>query len=121
FSFALLRANPTTMNAPRESTLLAQRSILAAACRLRPTVILLLSLMAIAALLDAAPAGSEAMSPTRIQSAFSDADWFSMGTVPGANGSVGASLVDDSGNLYIGGDFTVVGDIAANRIAKWNG
>ena len=30
-------------------------------------------------------------------------------------------MVDDAGNLYIGGDFTLVGNVLANRIAKWNG
>ena len=32
-----------------------------------------------------------------------------------------AAVADGSGNLYIGGDFTVVGDVIANGIAKWNG
>ncbi len=29
--------------------------------------------------------------------------------------------VDWSGNLYVGGDFTGIGTVLANRIAKWNG
>src|ERR1041384_66215 len=29
--------------------------------------------------------------------------------------------MDGSGNLYIGGWFTAVGDVPANSIAKWNG
>src|SRR5439155_19335249 len=29
--------------------------------------------------------------------------------------------VDGSGNLYIGGYFTLVGDVFANYVAKWNG
>src|SRR6266481_9298362 len=52
---------------------------------------------------------------------FSDANWISMGGLPGANGRVRASVVDGSGNLYIAGDFTAVGDVVANHIAKWNG
>src|SRR5207247_2849573 len=36
-------------------------------------------------------------------------------------GAVYAAVVDGSGNLYIGGDFTIVGDVFANHIAKWNG
>ena len=52
---------------------------------------------------------------------FSDANWISMGGIPGANGSVSAAAVDGSGNLYICGDFTLVGNTPANHIAKWNG
>ncbi len=53
---------------------------------------------------------------------FSDADWVSI--VPGimgANGLVEAMAVDESGNLYVGGDFTVIGTVLANGIAKWDG
>jgi len=56
-----------------------------------------------------------------IESSFSDANWTSMGGVPGANGEVLAAIMDDSGNLYIGGEFTVVDQINANHIAKWDG
>ena len=59
--------------------------------------------------------------PVRIDPTFSDADWVSMGGPLGANGTVNAVVIDGAGNLYIGGDFTVVGDVVANRIAKWNG
>src|SRR2546425_10829849 len=52
---------------------------------------------------------------------FSDANWISMGGFAGANGAVYAAVADGSGNLYIGGEFTIVGDLFANRIAKWNG
>src|ERR1043165_4472479 len=52
---------------------------------------------------------------------FSDANWASMGGYPGANGSLRATVVDGSGNLYIGGSFTMVGDVFANSVAKWNG
>jgi hypothetical protein len=57
---------------------------------------------------------------TAADSNFSDANWSSMGGFPGANGGVGAAVVDGSGNLYIGGDFTLVGDVIANGIAKWD-
>src|SRR5438445_1328098 len=40
---------------------------------------------------------------------------------PAANGPVYATVMDDSGNLYIGGDFDIVGDLRANSIAKWDG
>src|SRR5438876_792273 len=52
---------------------------------------------------------------------FTDANWISMGGLSGANGQVRAAVVDGSGNLYIGGDFTAVGDVLANHLAKWNG
>ena len=52
---------------------------------------------------------------------FSDANWISMGGIPGANGTVRAVVVDGSGNLYIGGAFTIVGDVIASHVAKWNG
>src|SRR5215831_17343824 len=52
---------------------------------------------------------------------FSDANWISMGGLPGANGQVRAVAVDPSGNLYIGGQFNFVGDVLVTNIAKWNG
>ncbi|MCW5551522.1 MAG: hypothetical protein KIS67_05070 [Verrucomicrobiae bacterium] len=52
---------------------------------------------------------------------FTDDNWISMGGIPGANGEVYAAVTDADGNLYIGGAFTVVGDVAANRVAKWDG
>ncbi len=65
---------------------------------------------------------AEAMYPVRIDPTFSDANWVSMNpSIPGASGLVTAAVVDGSGNLYIGGDFTVVGEVSANNIAKWNG
>jgi len=62
-----------------------------------------------------------AVYPVRIDPTFSDANWASMGGLPGANGSVLTAIVDGSGNLYIGGDFTLVGEVAANLVAKWDG
>jgi hypothetical protein len=59
--------------------------------------------------------------PIRIDPTFSDAHWISMSGFPGANSTVRAVAVDEAGNLYAGGDFTIVGDIRASRIAKWNG
>src|SRR5258708_4753594 len=64
---------------------------------------------------------AEAVYPVRIDPTFSDANWISMGGIPSADGSVSAAAVDGSGNVYIGGGFTVVGDVTANNIAKWNG
>src|SRR6266446_2165222 len=54
--------------------------------------------------------------------AFSDANWISMNpSIPGADNYVYAAVVDGSGNLYIGGNFSFVGDVMANYIAKWDG
>jgi hypothetical protein len=64
---------------------------------------------------------ANAVYPVRIDPTFSDANWVSMGVSPGANGSVFAAAVDGSGNLYIGGDFTVVGNTLAANVAEWNG
>jgi hypothetical protein len=65
---------------------------------------------------------ADAAFPIRIDPLFSDGNWISMNpSIPGANFVVEATVVDGSGNLYIGGDFTVVGDVIANRVAKWNG
>ena len=55
---------------------------------------------------------ADAVYPVRIDPTFSDANWISMGGIPGADGEVYAAVVDGSGNLYIGGDFTVVGMVA---------
>lgn len=38
-----------------------------------------------------------------------------------ADGPVYEAVVAPNGDLYIGGDFTTVGGVAANRIARWNG
>src|SRR5947209_5388907 len=52
---------------------------------------------------------------------FSDDNWISMNGYPGVDGLVYVAVADGSGNLYIGGDFTIAGDAFANNIAKWNG
>src|SRR5579862_2099725 len=39
----------------------------------------------------------------------------------GLNGSVSTLLVDSSGAVTIGGNFTVAGNIHANHLASWNG
>ena len=64
---------------------------------------------------------ARAVYPVRIDPTFSDANWVSMGSIPGAGDTVYAAVVDGAGNLYIGGDFTAVGETVANYIAKWNG
>ncbi|HUW63039.1 MAG TPA: carboxypeptidase regulatory-like domain-containing protein [Candidatus Bathyarchaeia archaeon] len=49
-----------------------------------------------------------------------DVYWSDQFTLPGTDGYVRAATRDASGHIYIGGDFTVVGNVAANYIAKWN-
>ena len=61
---------------------------------------------------------ADAVYPVRIDPTFSDADWNAM---RGVDSWVNAIVVDAAGNLYIGGDFTMVGSVAATRIAKWDG
>jgi hypothetical protein len=65
-----------------------------------------------------APLAAIAQSPALL---VSDDNWISLGTSPGVNSSVLASVVDASGNLYVGGVFTQAGGLPANFIAKWNG
>ncbi|HWY77677.1 MAG TPA: hypothetical protein VN281_18810, partial [Verrucomicrobiae bacterium] len=64
---------------------------------------------------------TEAVYPVEVDPTFSDANWVSLGGIPGADSDVYATTVDGSGNLCIGGLFTVVGDTNANYIAQWNG
>ena len=63
----------------------------------------------------------EAVYPVRIDPTFNDANWSSMGGIPGADGWVNAAVVDDAGNLYIGGEFNLAGEVIASHIAKWDG
>lgn len=65
---------------------------------------------------------ANAVYPICVDPTFSDANWSSMNpSICGANGEVFASVVDGSGNLYIAGSFTAVGDVIATNIAKWDG
>jgi hypothetical protein len=66
-------------------------------------------------------ADANATYPLRIDPTFSDANWMSMGGIPGVTSYVYAAAVDGSGNLYIGGTFGIAGDVIANCIAKWDG
>ncbi len=64
---------------------------------------------------------TEAAYPIRIDPTFSDANWISLGALPGTDAQVNAVAVDDNGDLYIGGSFQIVGNVIANGIAKWDG
>jgi hypothetical protein len=61
------------------------------------------------------------LSSLSLAATFTDANWLGMGGFAGANGPVKAVAADGAGNVYIAGNFTFVGNTAANRIAKWNG
>ncbi len=52
---------------------------------------------------------------------FSDANWISLGGIPGVDGEVSAMVMDLAGNLYVGGRFAVAGSAVASSIAKWDG
>src|ERR1051326_3615112 len=64
---------------------------------------------------------ADAVYPVRIDPTFSDANWISLGGLNGAGAAVYASVADGLGNVYIGGGFTVIGDVVANYIARWDG
>jgi hypothetical protein len=67
-------------------------------------------------------ADANATYPVRIDPTFSDANWVSLNPgMPGADDKVWAIAADASGDVYVGGDFTVIGAVVANYIAKWNG
>jgi hypothetical protein len=57
--------------------------------------------------------------PIRIDPTITDANWVSLDS--GVNDNVRALVFDDSGNLYLGGQFTIAGSIVAQRVVKWNG
>ena len=60
--------------------------------------------------------------PVRIDPTITDADWFSMGPVlPEPSKEVHAVVSDGMGNLYIGGQFSLVGVANTQSIAKWDG
>lgn len=78
-------------------------------------------LVAAAACAFAQPLNSEMANVWRTQSRLSDADWHSMGGLPGANGDINAIAAAPDGSIYVAGSFTIIGDIIATNIAKWNG
>lgn len=53
---------------------------------------------------------------------FGPDNWIAIGDgIRGANGEVVDTVTDATGNLYVGGNFNVIGDVVANGIAKWDG
>ena len=67
-------------------------------------------------------ADANAVYPVHIDPTFSDTDWVSLNPgIPGANGVVWAMALDGNDNVYVGGTFSIIGTVAANNIAKWDG
>jgi hypothetical protein len=58
--------------------------------------------------------------PLRIDPTFSDADWSSLAVDTQVDGPVTALAISGS-DLYVGGVFSMVGDVSASNIAKWDG
>ena len=49
-------------------------------------------------------------------------NWIAIGDgIKGANGAVIHMVTDGTGNVYVAGNFTVIADVAANYVAKWDG
>ena len=74
-------------------------------------------IVAMALLLAALPA----VAGVGPESDTNDLYWDDQFALQGTNGTVQAIVSDASGNVYIGGSFTAVGDVPANYVAKWNG
>jgi len=50
-----------------------------------------------------------------------DERWTAFSGFYGINGKIYAIAVDASENVYVGGNFTMAGNVVANRVAMWNG
>ena len=56
------------------------------------------------------------------QAPFSDANWVSLGGLPGANANIFATVVNtNTGAVYVGGTFTAAGTAIASGVAQWDG
>ena len=69
-----------------------------------------LALLALLALFSALSAQLATAHAGGTNPAFSDANWVSLGGLPGADGTVDVTAVDGQSNLYIGGGFDTVGN-----------
>ncbi|MDO7875683.1 FG-GAP-like repeat-containing protein [Hymenobacter sp. ASUV-10] len=67
-----------------------------------------------------APDGHPVFRPARTQGA-GDEKWRDGFGLPGTNATVNATVVAPNGDVYVGGNFTTAGPVAANRVARWNG
>jgi hypothetical protein len=61
--------------------------------------------------------------PIRIDPTFSTIEWVSLtpSGIPGTDGDVLAIAADSSGDVYVGGVFSVIGATVAKNLAKWDG
>ncbi len=67
-------------------------------------------------------ADADASYPVRIDPCFSDANWVgNLSPLNGANAAVNATVVDGSGKVYFGGNFTAIGTVGTYYIASWDG
>jgi hypothetical protein len=55
------------------------------------------------------------------QAAISDANWVSMGGMPGVDGHIFAMASDERHGFYAAGSFRLAGGVIVNNVAKWNG
>jgi len=63
----------------------------------------------------------DAQYPVTIDPTISDAQWHSLGGVPGTDRSVRAAVVAPGGVVYVAGTFNIAGDVVVNHVAKWDG
>ncbi|MEI7635254.1 MAG: hypothetical protein WCK47_13355, partial [bacterium] len=70
---------------------------------------------------EASTGGPAIMSPGIASGGSDDVYWDDQFGLPGTDRIIYAMVADGAGNVYIGGEFTFAGNVAANRIAKWNG
>lgn len=66
-------------------------------------------------------AGALVALASNAETAGEDSQWTDMGGLPGPDGEIHSMVVDRSGNVYVGGDFSAIGNVKANKIAKWDG
>jgi hypothetical protein len=64
---------------------------------------------------------TDAVYPVQIDPTFSDTNWISLGGILGVDGEVYSEVVDGVGDVYVGGRFSIGGNVFANSVAKWNG
>ena len=69
-----------------------------------------------------ADAAQQSSGATQLMAVPGDENWDNRFSTNGiVDGSVNALATDGSGNVYVGGQFTLVGGVIANSIVKWNG
>src|SRR6266478_3473416 len=110
FSYSKMNGSEVRVDLPREATFHQPRG--------KHDLVVMVGATSILALMMFLCVGSA----TAAAAPFSDANWVSLGAMPGADGTVYAMLRDpNSGTLYIGGAFKVIGTAVAGGVAKWDG